>query len=117
MFRLVELVFDHEKITRKLKFAPDVPNTKNNCPPKKQKKQSPPISLLIHLILLIRSDSYFYNQTNGLFLFLSFFCKNSTYIFYHSYVSIWKDLQKTIVLSSGPFMQVVTFIIQCICNL
>ena len=34
-------------------------------------------------------------------LFLSFFCKNLTF-FYHSYVSICKDLQRTIVLSSGP---------------
>ena len=34
-----------------------------------------------------------------------------------SYVSICKDLQKTIVLSSGPFLQVVTFRMQCICNL
>ena len=51
-------------------------------------------------------------------LLLSFFLLQKMYIvFYPSYVSISKDLQKTIVLSSGPFLQVFTFTIQCICNL
>ena len=50
--------------------------------------------------------------------FFSFFLLQKFYIvFYSSYVSICKDLQKTIVLSSGPFRQVFTFTIQCICNL
>ena len=50
------------------------------------------------------------------FFFLSF-AKFFYIVFYLSYVSICKDLQKTIVLSSGPFLQVFTFTIQCICNL
>ena len=51
-------------------------------------------------------------------LFSSFFLLQKFYIvFYSSYVSICKDLQKTIVLSSGPFLQIFTFTIQCICNL
>ena len=49
--------------------------------------------------------------------FFSFFLLQNFYIvFYSGYVSICKDLQKTIVLSSGPFLQVFTFTIQCICN-
>ena len=51
-------------------------------------------------------------------IFFSFFLLEKFYIaFYSSYVSICKDLQKTIVLSSGPFRQVFTFTIQYICNL
>ena len=38
-------------------------------------------------------------------------------VFCSSYVSICKDLQKTIVLSSGHFLQVFAFTIQCISNL
>ena len=33
------------------------------------------------------------------------------------YLSICKDRQKTIILLSGPFLQIFTFTIQCICNL
>ena len=51
------------------------------------------------------------------FFFLSFFCKSFYIAFYPCYVSVCKNLQKTIVLSSGPFLQVFTFTIQCICNL
>ena len=57
-------------------------------------------------------------QPSCLFFFFSFFLLQTFYIvWYFSYVSICKDLQKTIVLSSGPFLQVFTFTIQCICNL
>ena len=50
--------------------------------------------------------------------FLPFFLLQKIYIvFYPSYVSICKDLQKTIILSSGPFLQVFTSTVQCICNL
>ena len=53
-----------------------------------------------------------------IYLFFPFFLLQKLYIaFYSSYVSICKDLQKTIVLSSGPFLQVFTFTRQCICNL
>ena len=44
------------------------------------------------------------------FFFLSF-AKNFYIVFYPSYVSICKDLQNAIVLSSGPLLQVFTFII------
>ena len=57
----------------------------------------------------------------GVFLvriFFPFFLLQKFYIvFYPSYVSICKDLQKTIVLPSDPFLQIFTFTIQCICNL
>ena len=53
-------------------------------------------------------------------LFFSFFLSFPKILhsfFYTSYVSICMDLQKTIVLSSGPFLQIFTFTIQCICSL
>ena len=50
------------------------------------------------------------------YFFLSFAKKIFLQFFYPSYVSICKDLQKTIVLSSDPFLQVFTFTIQCIRN-
>ena len=63
-------------------------------------------------------DSFRFHISTKIFFFLSFFILQKLYIvFYPSYVSICKDLQKTIVLSSGPFLQVFTFTIQCICNL
>ena len=50
--------------------------------------------------------------------FFPFFCKNFLHsFFYPSYVNICKNLEKTIVLSSGPFLQIFTFTIQCICSL
>ena len=58
----------------------------------------------------------FLKKQKQVFFFLSF-AKTLYIFFYPSYVSICKDLQKTIVLSSGPFLQVFTFTIQCICNL
>ena len=51
---------------------------------------------------------YFY-----LFIYFLFpsFAKILHSVFYSSYVSICKDLQKTMVLLPGPFMQVFTFTI------
>ena len=49
--------------------------------------------------------------------FLFFLLQKLDIVFYSSYVSILKNLQKTIVLSSGLYPQVFTFTIQCICNL
>ena len=58
------------------------------------------------------TDFFFFS-----FFFFFFLLQKFYIVFYSSYVSICKDLQKTIVLSSGPFRQVFTFTIQCICNL
>ena len=49
------------------------------------------------------------------FFFLSF--PKILHSFCLGYVSICNDLQKMIALSSGPFLQVFTFTMQCICNL
>ena len=60
------------------------------------------------------------NQTGNclIFTFFSFFLLQIFYgVFYPSYVSICKDLQKTVVFSLGSFLQVFTFTVQCICNL
>ena len=66
----------------------------------------------------IRSFSGPYFPAFGLnfFSFLSF-AKILHSFFYNGHVSICKDLQKTIVLSLDPFMQMFTFTIQCISNL
>ena len=48
----------------------------------------------------------------AVFFYFFSFAKMFYIIFYPSYVSICKDLQKTIVLSSGPFLQLFTFTIQ-----
>ena len=64
-----------------------------------------------------RNRNLFFNINLPKTFFLSFFWKYLTWIFYYSYASICKDLQKTTVLLSGPFMQIFTFSIQCICNL
>ena len=75
------------------------------------------ICIYIHTYVSHFCNSHFHAQYQILSLFLSFFRLEKLYIafFYPSYVSICKDLQKTIVLSSGPLMQIVTFTIQCIC--
>ena len=52
----------------------------------------------------------------AVFFYFFSFAKMFYIIFYPSYVSICKDLQKTIVLPSGPFLQLFTFTIH-ICNL
>ena len=64
-------------------------------------------------------DSAFSRVSADVFCFFFFFFLLQKFyiVFYTSYASICKDLQKTIVLSSGPFRQVFTFTIQCICNL
>ena len=75
------------------------------------------ILLLCNQSLLVRL-SFQQSLSRRLLFFFSFFLLQKFYIvFYSSYASTCKDLQKTIVLSSGPFRQVFTFTIQCICNL
>ena len=73
-----------------------------------------------HMIghIVIKNFFRFTCDERKLSFFFPFFLLHEFYIvFYSSYVSIYKDLQKTIVLSSGPFLQVFTFTIQYICNL
>ena len=68
------------------------------------------------LLFMLREKSPF-RSFYGPYFFPFFLLQKFYIVFYPSYVSICKDLQKTIVLSSGPFLQVFTFTIQCICNL
>ena len=74
-------------------------------------------TITLHLTM---SKGLIENQTGNcvIFTFFSFFLLQIFYIvFYPSYVSICKDRQKTIVLSSGSFLQVFTFTVQYVCNL
>ena len=72
-----------------------------------------------NLFLRLRHEkkNYFVELIFAIFFFSFFLLQKFYIVFYSNYVSICKDLQKTIVLSSGPFLQVFTFTIQCICNL
>ena len=69
-------------------------------------RKTPAKKNMITIFVATRSEQVKDNE-NFLFLLQKIFYL----VFYPSYVSICKDLQKTIVLSSGPFLQAFTFTI------
>ena len=70
----------------------------------------------INVTIIVRT---FFKEDEMVNIFFPFFIlqKFLHNFFYNSSISICKDLQKTIILSSDPFIQIFTFTIQCICNL
>ena len=60
------------------------------------------------LLFILREKSPF-RSFYGPYFFPFFLLQKFYIIFYPSYVSIYKDLQKTVVLSSGTLLQVFTF--------
>ena len=73
------------------------------------------------LLALVKSNMHqlshhFWGSIGSFFSFLSY-AKILHSFFYPSYVSICENLQKTIALSSGSFMLIDTFTIQCICKM